>query len=268
MHHTYLTSFGVKLDIEVQAEALKGVVELILPPGWEPLKEFPEDGHFTLRNGADGLFDVVTDGAPVATGVTADVAVHVLDSQIRNRIAVLAHDRIFVHAGTVAVDGYALLIPGTSFSGKSTLVAALVAEGATYYSDEFAVLDHRGMVHPYPRMLSLRTSEKVFRGYTTVETLGGRSGLTPATVSMICPTRFAIDTRWDPQRRNAGFGALALLANAIPARPRTDDTLTAVSRAAEDAVVLESDRGEAQETAELMLTMLRTLAEPGDPEPS
>jgi hypothetical protein len=30
-------------------------------------------------------------------------------------------------------------------------VAELVRAGATYYSDEFAVLDSRGRVHPFPR---------------------------------------------------------------------------------------------------------------------
>jgi hypothetical protein len=47
--------------------------------------------------------------------------------------------RTFVHAGIVAWGKAAVLIPGRSFSGKTTLVAELARAGATYYSDEFAV---------------------------------------------------------------------------------------------------------------------------------
>ena len=52
-----------------------------------------------------------------------------------------ASRRVFVHAGVVAIDGGAVLIPGKSFSGKTTLTRALVEQGGVYYSDEFAVID-------------------------------------------------------------------------------------------------------------------------------
>ena len=64
-------------------------------------------------------------------------------------VANYAPDRVFVHAGVVAWRGRALVLPGTSFAGKTTLVAELVRAGAIYYSDEYAVLDEQGRVHPY-----------------------------------------------------------------------------------------------------------------------
>ena len=63
-------------------------------------------------------------------------------------------------------------LPGHSFSGKSTLVAALVRAGAVYYSDEFAVLDPDGFVHPYAKALSLDVARQV-------EELGGVAGDEP-----------------------------------------------------------------------------------------
>jgi hypothetical protein len=45
----------------------------------------------------------------------------------------------FVHAGVVGWRGRAMVIPRSSHSGKSTLAAALIRAGATYYSDEYAV---------------------------------------------------------------------------------------------------------------------------------
>jgi hypothetical protein len=257
--HTYLVSYGVKLDVEVQDEALRPAVEQILPPGWRPSEEFPEDGHFTLSAGDNGTYDVIVDGVAVGTELAADVAVHVLDSQLRGRIAVLARDYIFVHAGVVALGERALLLPGPSFCGKSTLVAALVAEGATYYSDEFAVLDRDGFVHPYARPLSLRTGSQRYGDYAEVAALGGRAGTHPARPAFIVLTRYVPGTRWAPARRKPGPGALALLTNAVPARPRTEPTIEAVSRAAMGSQILEGDRGEAQETAAMLIAALRVV---------
>ncbi len=63
-----------------------------------------------------------------------------LDAHLRARIALYAHDVVFVHAGVAVAEGKAIVIPAPTFSGKSALVAALVAAGAEYFSDEFAVL--------------------------------------------------------------------------------------------------------------------------------
>jgi hypothetical protein len=254
--HTYLNSYGVKLDVEVQDEAVQPAVERILPPGWQPSEEFPEDGHFTLGPGANGHYNVLVDGIAVGTDLNADVAVHVLDAQLRARIAALARDRIFVHAGVVAVGERALLLPGSSFCGKSTLVAALVSEGATYYSDEFAVLDEDGTVHPYPRLLSLRTGDGRHGDYASVEELGGHAGTGPARPALIVVTRYEPGRRWEPRPHTAGFGALSLLTNAVPARPRPEATTQAVSRAAAGAQVMEGNRGEAQETAAMLMAVL------------
>jgi hypothetical protein len=258
--HIYLDSYGVLLDVEIQAERLRPAVESILPPGWQTLDGFPEDGHFTVRDGPNDTYDVLIDGAPVATGQAADVAIHVLDAQLRARIAVLARDRIFVHAGVVAISGRALLLPGPTFIGKSALVAALIARGAEYYSDEFAVLDENGLVHPYPRSLSLRAAKTRYGDYTTVKELGGRPGSGPAKPALIAITRYVPGARWDPQEQKGGVGALTLLTNAVPARPRTDATIRAVSQAAAGARVLQGDRGEADETAEMLLAELGAVS--------
>ena len=61
-----------------------------------------------------------------------------------------------MHAGVVGWNGRALLLPGRTLSGKTTLVAELLRAGATYYSDELAVLDARGRVHPFPKPLAIR----------------------------------------------------------------------------------------------------------------
>jgi hypothetical protein len=258
--HIYLTAYGVKLDVEVEEDALVPAVEQILPPGSDRSNEFPEDGHLMLRGASAGSYDVLVDGEPVATGLPEDVALHVLDSQLRVRVAALAQDRIFIHAGVVSLGGRGLVLPGGSFSGKTTLVAALISEGALYYSDEFAVLDAGGLAHPYPRRLSLRT-DGTFREYADASALGGRTGTAPVRPALIAIARWSPGTRWDPEPQGPGIGALALLSNAVGARQRTEATMDAISLAVDGATVLKGDRGEATETAKLMMAALEAIDE-------
>jgi hypothetical protein len=61
-----------------------------------------------------------------------------------------------VHAGAVAGPTGAVLIAGRSGQGKSTLVLGLVRRGHELLSDELALLDRDGLVHPYPRAVHVR----------------------------------------------------------------------------------------------------------------
>ncbi len=68
-----------------------------------------------------------------------------------------------------------------SFSGKTTLVRALVDAGAVYYSDEFAALDETGRVIPYARRLTFVAPTRAQTIYS-VEQLGGVAGVEPLRV--------------------------------------------------------------------------------------
>src|SRR5262249_31072298 len=89
-------------------------------------------------------------------GLDLVMQLDLLRALLELRIATNAPSRIFVHAGVVEWRGHAILFPGRSRSGKTTLVAALLRAGAKYYSDEFAVLDAAGRVHPWARPLRMR----------------------------------------------------------------------------------------------------------------
>lgn len=61
------------------------------------------------------------------------------------------------HAGAVATESGALLLPGQAGSGKSTLTALLVAAGFDYFSDEMAVLEEGTFrVRPLPLALCVK----------------------------------------------------------------------------------------------------------------
>ncbi|MGI8686882.1 MAG: hypothetical protein ACR2MO_17635 [Acidimicrobiales bacterium] len=63
---------------------------------------------------------------------------------------------VHVHAAVAGRHGRAVIFPGRSGAGKTTLVAALSLDGWDYLSDEVAALDlHGDVVRPYPRPLAL-----------------------------------------------------------------------------------------------------------------
>ncbi len=129
------------------------------------------------RAGSDGLPSVrrrlvldldastLTDGDKVvATGFAPEDAQEWLWWHL-NRIGATHPSLTTVHAGVVATDRGAVVIPGSAGAGKSTLTAALVGAGWRYLSDELAALSRgAALVHAYRRPLSLHpTSARLLR---------------------------------------------------------------------------------------------------------
>lgn len=70
-------------------------------------------------------------------------------------------DHYLVHAGVVACGDTGVILPAASGSGKTTMVAALVAEGCRYLSDEVAVIDPRaGALLPFAKSLYIRAASR------------------------------------------------------------------------------------------------------------
>jgi HprK-related kinase A len=70
-----------------------------------------------------------------------------------------AHQFVIIHAGIVARDDRAILMPGASGVGKSSLTAALCARGWRLLSDELALIDLAdGMAYPMPRPISVKNA--------------------------------------------------------------------------------------------------------------
>lgn len=152
--------------------------------------------------------------------------------------------------------GKAIVIPGESFSGKSTLVAELVRLGAMYYSDEYAVLDSQGKVHPFPVPLSLRTEKTGELKKMTSSDSGIRVGDKPLSVGLVVLSKFKAGARWSPKKISGGRVVLNLLANAMSARQRPAKALQTLRRVVMQTPVLKGIRGEAGETAHSILSWM------------
>ena len=235
-----------------------------LPPGWKPSTservEYLYSAYFGGEGGRPGLrrFHLLyEDIARLARTTDAEELFERFEGDVQLLVAQMARRRVFVHAGVVGWKGRAVLLPGPSLTGKTTLVAELVRAGAVYYSDEYAVLDAKGMVHPYPRALSVRRAGRRVQTKVSVEELGGRPcDARPLPVGLVVLSRYREGARWRPRELTRGRGSLALLANTVPARARPEAVLDALGRAVAGARVLSGARGEAAETARRILERL------------
>jgi hypothetical protein len=235
-------------------------VRALLPPGWKPAAVPTVRRLFSLIVGGPsnrpGLrrFNVLyADAERLLRTHDLDETLRQLELYVHQFVAERARRRTFVHAGVVGWNGRAIVIPGRTRSGKSSLVAALVRAGATYYSDEFAVLDEHGRVHPYAIPLALRPDGDAPPMKYRAEDLGGVAGVRPLPVGLVLVTRFVRGGRFRPRPLSAGRAVLALLANTLPARRRPAPVLDTLARVVSQAQVLHGARGDADATARRVL---------------
>ena len=261
---TCIDSYGVRVGIRFNEPHLLERLEPHLPPGWEPAPSPLVDRLFSLwvdpNGGASPRPTRVYEGRHrrARTASLAE-ALTTLESEIRQSVAADTRERVFVHAGVVGWKSHAIVIPGRSRTGKTTLVAELVKAGAEYYSDEFAVLDSQGRVHPFPKPLSIRGRGGCDRHARrqSAEELGGVCGRGPLTVGQVVLAEYREGAVWRPTRLTPGQAVLQLMAHTVPARIRPEASLAALERAVVQALVLKGERGEACELA-------RRLLEQGD----
>jgi hypothetical protein len=248
-------AFGVRVRLVVgTADELDGA-SAVMPPGSRRADGCAADITYTLESPSPGTYELTRDGETFVDDLSLDVAIWWLGRELSDMIAMRATHHVFVHAGAVAHAGRAIVMPGESHAGKSTLVAALVRAGAIYLSDDFAPIDASGMVHPYAKPLALRHDGPAQFDYD-VTSLGGVAGDGPVPLGMVVLTRYRERAEWQPQRLSAGDAVLGLMSHATQARARPEQTLRALTRSVHGAFALQSDRGEADALAPLLLAEL------------
>jgi hypothetical protein len=209
-----ITSYGVDLGVRVSDPALLPMLR----------ERLPRDAKLSNADVVERYFSVILGGkvegsrtrkyhllyanhSLLARSFKLEEVLDAFESWFRLSVAELTDRRVFVHAGVVGWQNRAILIPGKSFVGKTTMVAELVRAGATYYSDEFAVLDPQGLVHPFHKPLSLR--EPNGGGNQTniaVEEIGGTAGSEPLPVGLVLASEFKPGSRWRPRALSPGQG--------------------------------------------------------------
>ncbi len=261
-------AYGTRVGVRVNQADILERLEPLFPPGWKPARSRVVDRLYSLRVGPNRPSSssrirwynlLYANTQRIARTMDVDDLLQVLVADMRLFVAETSETRVFIHAGVVGWRGRAIVLPGKTFSGKSTLVAGLVKAGATYYSDEYAVFDSRGRVHAFP--LPPEILEGSGRSIAElIEELGVTPGGPPLPVGLVIVSEYKPGARWSPQTLSPGQAALALLANTASVRLEPQRALETLKRAVGRAPVLIGARGEVDEVLEKMLAELDNAA--------
>lgn len=226
--------YGVPIELAADDARTLGRMVARLPPEARPVAASKDRvKRFRVRAPADAA------------------ALQAFESKVALHVAAESREFLFVHAGVVGWRGRAILLPGRTHAGKSTLVAALVRAGASYYSDEYALVDAEGRLWPYPRALSLRRARGPVR--VRPERLG-RVGRGPLPVGLVVLCRFAARTRrTNLAPLSPGRALLAILKQTVAARAQAATAMERLSRIVTTAPVVAGTRGEARALARALL---------------
>ncbi len=130
-------AYGLRVGIRANGPEVLDSLMPLLPPGWKPSKSPDVQQLYSLIVGGDSArpgvrrFNLLyANAARVARSMDLDQVLARFESDLRIFVGERAHRRGFVHAGVVGWRGRAIVIPGRSFSGKTTLVRALCERGA------------------------------------------------------------------------------------------------------------------------------------------
>lgn len=257
-----VSAYGAKVGVRYNDPSVTDRLLALLPPGTKMSDDPVVDSLLSLRIGRtakDGRrrhYHLLYEGVSrVLRTFDLDEVFYIYENLVTLAVAYFAQpDRVFVHAGVVGWQGKAIVIPGRSHAGKTTMVTALLRAGATYYSDDMAILDDEGRVHPFPVALGIRNGGE--RRLVRPDEMGHEAATEPLPVGLVAVTRFEEGSRWQPERLSPGRAVLALMDHTVRARRDPEAYLPVLRRVAVSARTLQGNRGDADETARDLLEEL------------
>jgi hypothetical protein len=245
------TYWGRSVAVVSNSVTIHRELDRILPPA--TTSSARPDTTFTLLERKGG-FTLCKDETELWSGQDECLLWSRFEFHFQVDLGCCATSVVFVHAGVVALDQKGLLLPGRSTVGKSTLVYELVQQGATYYSDEYAVIDEDGWVHPFQRAINLRRMSGMLRVCPSAP----KSNLctSPCRAVLLASIEYRSGGSWRFAQSSQGEGVTVLLANAISARRSPERDLRYLARALAGAQVITGTRGEAREAAQALIQSL------------
>ena len=271
MFERHFLAYGMRIGLRVNCRAL---FDTNLPFGWRAVEDHKPDAPVAIRydlvTGASGResYRVCAGMDLVAEARRLTDAEEALAAHAERFVAERTPDHLFVHAGVVGWEGRAIVMPGSSFAGKTTLVQAWLEAGATYYSDEFAVLDRGGRVHPFARPLAIRDASTGLTHRVPVAELGAETGTTPLPIGLVLATSYRAGAQWRPRRLTAAPALLALMRHTVAARGNPAHSMPILKQAVSSGIAVAGRRGEARPLVTAVLKhagtpMRPALARPG-----
>jgi len=259
-----VTGFGARIGVRVSDASLVSPLVAGLPQRTRPARGGAVDATISIVAATPAevgppAFHVLFDGEePYRRAANIEHLLEDFDSLLRFTLAKFARDMVLIHAGVAGWNGRAIVIPGDTYSGKTSLVRALIEAGATYFSDEHAVLDFDGLVHPWLKPLSVRKPGQRRQSEITPDAFGARTATAACPVGLIVSTQYRRGARWRPRTLTPSEGALKLMAHAIAARRDPALAMRAVAAAAARACTIETARPDAARAVRHIVALLES----------
>ncbi len=239
---------GSTVEIDHHRAARTGVSERWPPLGLirseVPIRR-PDLRIVVGSSGPGGEPTVTVDGAPTGGGW----------ERVESELALFAAERlsglVAIHAAAVIRGAGALLVPGASGVGKSSLCVAAADAGARVLTDEYALVDPvSGLVTGWRRPVRVRRAD------------GGIDRLALTVASGPVPIGLVAIVAYDPHARmswapiSGAEAVMALIANTVCARSRPDEALEAALAISHSAPAVAGTRGEAADAVVALLALL------------
>lgn len=248
-----LESFGVKVEIKSDnPEHLYKIIEnlpAILSKNIKAYNGVNTDLFFEIKNSKKGFYRILKNSELVPSEEKSEnQIIEYFLHQLRLCIAEHSPSKVFVHAGVIGWNNQAFVFPGVSYSGKTTIVTEFIKRGAIYYSDEYAVFDKYGFVHPFSKELSIRGfSREDEREEIPVEKLGGIVGKKPISVKLVFFTEYEKEANWKPIKLSTGRALLELIPHTLPIRRDPKNTIKFLNKVLNRAIIAKSKRSNAED---------------------
>jgi hypothetical protein len=256
-------AYGARIRVQV-SDSVGDTLQIRLPPGAGPTTGESFDTTYTVTalapfsEAGAPCYELARDGVAMGSTRRLSKVRLAVESDLHFHVARAARGYLFVHAGVVEWQGRAVVLPGRTHSGKSSLVLALVRAGAKYFSDEFAVFEQAGRILPYPKPLSERRHGAGPRLHPP-EQLGTAPADLSVPLGLVAVVRFRSSAHWNPRPLSRAESLMALFDNTLVAQTNPDFALAVLARALDGSDGLESERGDASEAAAELLNAQRPL---------
>ena len=255
-----ISLFGSRIVVLADCQEALDFVDCYLLP-WLP-RSAPDSEAADLifrvsPNRESRGFDAYAGEQSIASGDGLPAIFGLIQCLTDERVVRCRPDVVAIHAGVVAWNGCAALLPGVSHAGKTTLVAELLRKGAVYYSDEYALFDAEGRVHPYPRALMLRNGGS--QHPTLPSVWNAATGESPAPIRLILFAEWTPGAQWNMSRISQSEALLLLLRNTPQEMANSPKLLSRLRAGVRSATCYTGVRGEAVEAAGRVVELLADM---------
>lgn len=229
---------------------------------------------FQIERDAQGMWTVGTGARRYYTGPDAGDAAVALQDVTSEALAGACRNGLVLHAAAVAKGQLAVVLPGKTGAGKTTLTAHLVRRGFRYLTDEMTYLPFdSSLVGGFPRPLGLKVSGRGLVDTERWEVLPGSSTTlvlpepappagTPETgLGVIVFPRFAAGAAVSAVRLTAAATAMRLMGNLLNARNLDGHGFPEVTAAARRTSGFDLTFGDASEAADEVCGILESLGD-------